>query len=1456
MFLSRLFALSPYLRTSGWTSLHSCPDFASLVFTSVDLASVDYAPVDFTFVDLTVCTPFTRGLHSSGLDFIHVRSSLLWTSLYSRVDFSSLDFTSIDFTSVDSASIDFASERKSEGASALHDARALAGLKANAARAYRACRAVSDEIGACQALSFLILPKGGGIPHNSIPGIVNSVVEINEGDAVLANVPAADGSMGNTWARALCAAIHAGPPRTFDVVPPIGPYNRERVTRRSIQQPMTLPDSRVRHHASIICAPHELKKASLLAAERYAGARPDAVRRSGWTRTSTTTEVITSGFLRSRAVVTRADGGAATARKGVVWMLKFGRALLLRMLNKKLVQAGQTPMSQQTFYALTDGNEYTQLTPDKCCCASCRDLGFIGYELLRQIVRDAAESIRDNAFAKRCVAILIKRIDEEERFRAGEFLSHIDEESSVPQHCLRLVCSSFNDAAFRCDCAHPRQDGATRQSPPTMEQQHPSRALASSDWDDACFVCFDADAKHASLMCAHCRNVAHKSCISTALGNDLPDEASEWTCPSCVREHDAVNHDERCLQCEMFFFLMIDIGDFLDLAMFEAEKAGTPIDTPRWCVAKLAVVEKDLLAYHAHLIRDRNQNMYQPWVIDMVAKSKNGYGDLMDYWAKQGALKSKNATCEGQANKGISVHGRMYSFANPELETREKHPNVPWHTYPSPPSAAPPGPALCREIRRSWSDSSRQTAYDTAATMLAEDIEFRADHPWLTEHFGNMSDGASNYSSTHSVLFYLLNPYVYSKAISVEGMGKDEIDRDNGSEQGKLREARSRDDLTYSRQYIKTCNVRRHKGTINARVEIDQSEDMTAEEKKKFKAIKGIGDLKLHDTRGDSLRSWELFSKKLSQAAGTAVGYGPGREFSTALLRSRHSLAAHRLPSFGAHLSFPDTDALEEGQHPRHNPAPQLSREQKKDAKVAAEALRDEKVAIRTKRTDAAQSARDATYNHNALLCPDCKTAKFIRPSALAKHRANKCGMVAKRLERRRDHDACTIRARVKHMDDDLAEEAEIAESVGLDLRTVHFPSAPYDWVLVEQLSTADGNVAPLAFAGLAWTQAGSLGRLTDGVRVCISAARFEDAAKDDFVENWRTSWYYGWVRGAANARNQTVDVEYADDSGTGPAHFSHLHIGNEVSDVTAIAARPALVFSRTRGGVAHRAGVPVGSVVVSVGGVNTPSLPSALSELAKQAPKSDEKPLGVVLRRPCPTGSRTWRASARSATHRDAGKYDWDKHPKVAEAMDEILKDPTMSRRGQAVETALHAQFRTALDENDLPEMPLLKAVEARMITAWKNNEKSKARAAQDEAALELARKVGEEPDEELESDDEPPGEGDDPSDSAPKGSGGDGDTTSDNMREVTQAHFDSLSGVTVTRLRERLRLLNEAALATVKDTDLPEGIAGTEKSAAVVVVLRGRLASVLAAASAAAAAVERTANAPTPPERPPTAN
>ena len=68
----------------------------------------------------------------------------------------------------------------------------------------------------------------------------------------------------------------------------------------------------------------QVKAAALFSDERFAGARPDTIKRSGWTRMSATKKEICAQFLRSRSVVTRADGGAATARTGVQWMLTVG----------------------------------------------------------------------------------------------------------------------------------------------------------------------------------------------------------------------------------------------------------------------------------------------------------------------------------------------------------------------------------------------------------------------------------------------------------------------------------------------------------------------------------------------------------------------------------------------------------------------------------------------------------------------------------------------------------------------------------------------------------------------------------------------------------------------------------------------------------------------------------------------------------------------------------------------------------------------------------------------------------------------------------------------------------------------------------------------------------------------------------------------------------------------------
>ena len=55
-----------------------------------------------------------------------------------------------------------------------------------------------------------------------------------------------------------------------------------------------------------------------------------------------------------------------------------------------------------------------------------------------------------------------------------------------------------------------------------------------------------------------------------------------------------------------------------------------------------------------------NQGMFQPWCFTMVENDPSMVADLYDFWAKQPAQKFKTATCEGMANKGVSVHGRMY----------------------------------------------------------------------------------------------------------------------------------------------------------------------------------------------------------------------------------------------------------------------------------------------------------------------------------------------------------------------------------------------------------------------------------------------------------------------------------------------------------------------------------------------------------------------------------------------------------------------------------------------------------------------------------------------------------------------------------------------------------------------------------------------------------------------------
>jgi hypothetical protein len=92
---------------------------------------------------------------------------------------------------------------------------------------------------------------------------------------------------------------------------------------------------------------------------------------------------------------------------------------------------------------------------------------------------------------------------------------------------------------------------------------------------------------------------------------------------------------------------------------------------------------------------------------------------------------------------------------NPAQWVRDIHPEVDWELFPETPDAG--GPMFCRDFRRSFSNSSTQDSFDTAATKLAEDDEFQKTHPWITKHKGAASDGASNYQSTLPHLYDCLN---------------------------------------------------------------------------------------------------------------------------------------------------------------------------------------------------------------------------------------------------------------------------------------------------------------------------------------------------------------------------------------------------------------------------------------------------------------------------------------------------------------------------------------------------------------------------------------------------------------------------------------------------------------------------------------------------------------------------
>ena len=696
------------------------------------------------------------------------------------------------------------------------------------------------------------------------------------------------------------------------------------------------------------------------------------------------------------------------------------------------------------------------------------------------------------------------------------------------------------------------------------------------------------------------------------------------------------------------------------------------------------------------------------------------------------------------------------------------------------------------------------------------------------------------------MIYAWLNPHCRFQIFSIAGEGKDQVDRDNGSEQAKLKAAvDAGSDLTHARQFIRQCNARRHKGAINVRVELDRLLAIALEDRKKLKPVKGIADFKLRDlSRADGILCFEFFDLPSSTSAGRPVGYGKGFLISKEILVARHGLNTHRLPCGSATLSFPETDALPDGESAHVNAAGLCSRDEKNAASVAQ---RQAKAARSTAKSaqDAASAAKFAAMNTSArIVCPRRCGAKFHSAVRLAKHELSGCGRYANAIARRAAHDTRSIKGRLAAHDDDIADEEERIEESGHDGVTVVFlPStSDYGWTVGAALDADDG--APSSHAGLSWSSPTSPGVVTIGVLVRLSAKYYEDVARSLFGSSWASKFFYGRVLGRTARSTLTFDIIYVDDethefssdSDVLPSHFTHFEIGAEVA-VAVVAGREAVVKSCVLGGAASRLLVPVGGVIVNVDGVATPRFDMAVvaletatrrratvvADLAMSPPRHCTV---VVMRRPAPPPPvRGW---ARPCCFR-ASAFVW--RDDIVQSFDDIVKQPAFERRGQAVFEELKKIYGYALDDEGKCVLPSMKDVENRMINAWKRKEKSKREAAQDSAARVLARASRDAGEANDDDDDDEIIDSDADEEGVANGDVGVSPITRGSAQPTAfDAHFSNLAGIKVTMLRARLRDMEQPDNACAADLPADTPSSGAEKSAAVLYVLRRRLALFLA--------------------------
>ena len=217
------------------------------------------------------------------------------------------------------------------------------------------------------------------------------------------------------------------------------------------------------------------------------------------------------------------DASLAKGSKGVKYALTARRWKLWLRLAEEMRIKEMVPCSWGFFWALTGTVQYELLKYDNCCCGICRRLGFENYDELRAIIAELHAGLMrlSNIISGfPFMAPMLKRIEKEEEFRRGPFLTHLKNQSNCGSHCLKLLLTTHNNPYFISKCTHdPPPFGAAKKQQTFSEVMlyMKKREPVPEDWHHTCEVCGapkNDKGEDRLLMCTHCETVAHRTCVA------------------------------------------------------------------------------------------------------------------------------------------------------------------------------------------------------------------------------------------------------------------------------------------------------------------------------------------------------------------------------------------------------------------------------------------------------------------------------------------------------------------------------------------------------------------------------------------------------------------------------------------------------------------------------------------------------------------------------------------------------------------------------------------------------------------------------------------------------------------------------------------------------------------------------------------------------------------------------